>query len=80
MSHASPARKPQIFSPDDPLVSEEPLPTELAATQPPSPSAAPAAEVGMARPTLADLGAHSWRWGALFVSAVAGATALTATA
>ena len=80
MSHASPPRTPQIFSPDDPLLSEEPVPTELAADRPPSVSEAPPADAGMARPTLADLGAQSWRWGALFVSAVAGATALTAIA
>jgi putative membrane protein len=80
MSNASPPRNPQIFSPDDPHLTEEPLPAELAANgQPPAVNAA-AAEEGMARPTLADLGARSWRWGALFVSAVAGATALTATA
>jgi putative membrane protein len=80
MSTASPPRNPQIFSPDDPHLTEEPLPDELAANgQPPTVNAA-AAEEGMARPTLADLGARSWRWGALFVCAVAGATALTTTA
>src|SRR6185295_14123160 len=80
MSQFSPPRPPQIFSPDDPLLSEEPVPTELAPNRPASASEAPPAEAGMAHPTLADLGAHSWRWGVLFVSAVAGATALTAIA
>src|SRR5262245_21658085 len=80
MSNASPPRNPKIFSPDDPQLTEEPLPAELAANrQPPAVNAA-AGEEGMARPRLADLGARSWRWGALFVSAVAGATALAATA
>jgi putative membrane protein len=73
-------RQPQLFSTDDPLLIEAPMPAERALNQPIAASnTAPNAE-GVLRPTLADLGARGWRWGAVFVSALAGAAALGATA
>src|SRR5262245_3622749 len=79
MSNAPP-RAPKIFNPDDPLLTEAPVAAELTTDRPAATAEAAATEEEMSRPTLADLGARSWRWGALFVSALAGATALTATA
>jgi len=80
MSHASPPRSPRLFNPDDPLLRQQPGPAELTANRAPAAAEAPPTEAGMARPTLANLGRRGWRWGTVFVSAVAGATVLTATA
>ena len=77
MSHAATPRQPQLFSTDDPHLIEEPKAAELALDQPTS---AAAGEDGLLRPSLADLGARGWRWGALLLSAVASAAALGATA
>jgi len=80
MSHATPPRTPQLFDPDDPHLRAEPTPEEFTGRDPRLPEGTPASEEGMVRPTLAALGRHSVRWGALFLSAVAGAAALALTA
>src|SRR5215470_12818806 len=74
---ATPPRQPRLFSTDDPVLIEEPQAEFADAT-----TAAPpvAGEDELARPTLAELGARGWRWGAVFLSAVAGAAALGASA
>jgi putative membrane protein len=79
MSHTTPPRAPQLFDPDDPGLLPEPLPGDLAAREPPLPHMPPSQE-GLVRPTLAALGRGSFRWGALFLSAVTGAAALALTA
>ena len=79
MSVASEPRKPRAFDPNDPSVVEEPA----AAAEPEAAAAetAPAADdSGLARPTLADLGQRGLRWGALLLSALAGAAVLGAAA
>src|SRR5690349_23089199 len=80
MSHASPPRSPRLFNPDDPLLRQEPMPSEPAPNRTSPAADAPPTEAAMARPTLADLGARGWRWGTVFISAAAGATVLAATA
>jgi putative membrane protein len=76
MSVAEEPRQPRAFDPDDPSIVEEPV----AAAEPEAvvaDAAAPTAEAaGLFRPTLADLGQRGLRWGALLVSALAGAAAL----
>src|SRR4029077_17209327 len=79
MSVASEPRKPRAFDPDDPSVVEEPA----AAAEPQAAAAEAAAtadDSGLARPTLADLGQRGLRWGALLLSALAGAAVLGAAA
>jgi putative membrane protein len=78
MSASSGQRPPQAFDPDDPAVVLEPEPSIADA---PLPGAAePAAGPPVARPTLSDLGRRGLRWGALLVSALAGAALLGAAA
>ena len=80
MSVASEPRTPRAFDPSDPSIVEEPI----AAAEPEASAAeaaAPMAEAGgLTRPTLADLGQRGLRWGALLLSALAGAAALGAAA
>src|SRR5262249_45263058 len=80
MSPDQEPRKPRAFDPGDPSVVEEPVANEASGGDAPD-AATPAAESGgLARPTLADLGQRGLRWGALLVSALAGAAALGAAA
>lgn len=77
MSAPAEPRKPQIFSVDDPSLIEEPPPSaaETAAAAPD-----PGTRGETVRPTLSDLGERGLRWGALLVSALAGAAVLGAAA
>jgi putative membrane protein len=73
-------RQPRLFNTDDPHLIEEPVGVERPAN---AAEAGPREEAGageVVRPTLADLSARGWRWGALFLSAVAGAALLGAAA
>ena len=79
MSRTSGPRQPQLFSTDDPKLSAQTGPAELALQQPTS-TVPPGNEDGVLRPTLADLGGRGWRWGGLCLAAVAGAAALAASA
>ena len=76
MSHCARRRASRkSFSPDDPaLVSEEPVPTELAATRPLLAVGGAGHRCGHGAPDAGRSRACSRRRGALFVSAVAGAT------
>jgi putative membrane protein len=73
MSAASDPRQPRVFAPDDPALIVE-------ASPPDAQEAAGGEETGdggqLARPTLAELGRRGLRWGALLVSALAGAALL----
>src|SRR5262245_14264821 len=77
MSVAQEPRQPRAFDPGDPSIVEEPIGTADPGDVAPE-AATPAAEPsgGTVRPTLADLGQRGLRWGALLVSALAGAAAL----
>ncbi|HJZ31898.1 MAG TPA: TIGR01620 family protein [Hyphomicrobiaceae bacterium] len=78
MIAATPPRQPRLFSTDDPVLIEEPQAEFADATTTAAPPVA--AEEELVRPTLAELGARGWRWGAVFLSAVGGAAALGASA
>jgi putative membrane protein len=70
------ARKPRLFSPDDPALLEEAVPGVY-----PFHTAPPPSDAGrLTRPTLADLGQRGLRWGTMLVSALAGAACLGAAA
>jgi putative membrane protein len=66
-------RAPRVFAPDDPSLIEEPLPEETPGV---GLSAPEAGAPPVARPTLSELGQRGVRWGALLVSALAGAACL----
>jgi putative membrane protein len=78
MTSTPETRKPRLFAVDDPaLVEEQPDSTAADSGQRPEPGAGAGS---VTRPTLGDLGARGLRWGALLVSALAGAAALGAAA
>jgi len=68
-------RQPRVFAPDDPALTAEAGPPEADGAAPGA-AAAPAA----AQPTLRELGRRGLRWGALLLSALAGAALLGLTA
>ncbi len=78
MNAPSEPRRPQAFDPDDPAIVAEPEPPAADAPRPGAEGEA--SQPPFARPTLADLGRRGLRWGALLVSALAGAALLGATA
>lgn len=73
----APPRPPRVFAPDDPdLVVDagsdiDGVPADTVAGE------AAAVDAGVTRPTLAELGRRGLRWGAVLVSALAGAAALS---
>ncbi len=75
MSSANDPRQPRVFAPDDPalIVEQGPVdaPAEAAGDAPDA-----AAGPGVARPTLGELGRRGLRWGAVLLSALAGAVLL----
>ena len=77
MNANAPPRQPRVFAPDDPdLVVDasaeiDGVPADIVAAE------AAAGDAGVTRPTLAELGRRGLRWGAVLVSALAGATALS---
>jgi putative membrane protein len=73
-------RPPQLFDTDDPQLIEEPVVRERGAHRDGAMLREEAEAGEVVRPTLADLSAHRWRWGALFLSSIAGAAALGAAA
>jgi putative membrane protein len=79
MSADSDPRQPRVFAPDDPALSVEEGPVDAPRE---AGDAAPGAagEPEIARPTLRELGRRGLRWGALLVSALAGAALLGLTA
>ena len=70
----APPRQPRVFAPDDPDLVVDASPDIDGV---PADSAAAGAAAGVARPTLAELGRRGLRWGALLVSALAGAAVLS---
>lgn len=77
MSDGNAPRPPRVFAPDDPALVADPLPGPEAGTARPQDSTAPAAPPDViVRPTLSDLTDRGFRWGALLLSATAGAIAL----
>jgi putative membrane protein len=72
-------RQPRVFSPDDPdlVVDASPDIASPDTDGAPGEDAATGAESGASRPTLAELGRRGMRWGAVLVSALAGAAALS---
>jgi putative membrane protein len=79
MSATADPRQPRAFSPDDPALVIEPAAPEQD-TPDAGPAPPPAAEAGVIRPTLGDLGRRGLRWGALLAGALAGAATLGAAA
>lgn len=80
MNAPSQPRQPRAFDPNDPAIVAEPAPIDDASVDAGAAGADAAAAPQMVRPTLADLGQKGLRWGALLVSALAGAAALGAMA
>jgi len=73
----APPRQPRVFAPDDPDLVVDATP-DIDGPPPSDPAAAGSAgEAGVSRPTLAELGRRGLRWGALLVSALAGAAVLS---
>ena len=69
-------REPRAFDPGDPSLVEEPLPDAQPEPAAEDAATSTAGERGVARPTLSDLGQKGLRWGAILVSALAGAALL----
>ncbi|MBO0741675.1 MAG: TIGR01620 family protein [Hyphomicrobiaceae bacterium] len=80
MNSPAETRQPRAFDPSDVSLIEEPLTDpepQAVAKEPTQPTAD---TQGLARPTLTDLTARGLRWGAVLISALAGAAALGASA
>ena len=70
----APPRQPRVFAPDDPDLVVDTSPD---IDSPPGDDTAPAAaEAGVARPTLAELGRRGLRWGMVLAAALTGAAVL----
>jgi len=78
MSNGTEPRRPRVFAPDDPALVIEPLAPEAAtAGERPQDADGPLpASTPIVRPTLSDITERGFRWGALLLSAIAGAVAL----
>lgn len=79
MSDGTAPRPPRVFAPDDPALVADPLPGSDAGTARPQDGAASATTSPgdvIVRPTLSDLTDRGFRWGAILLSATAGAIAL----
>ena len=73
----APPRQPRVFAPDDPDLVVDASPDIDGAPADSAAAGAAAGDAGVARPTLAELGRRGLRWGAVLVSALAGAAVLS---
>jgi putative membrane protein len=73
----APPRQPRAFAPDDPDLVVDASPDIDGAPADGAAAGAAAGDAGVARPTLAELGRRGLRWGAVLVSALAGAAVLS---
>lgn len=73
----APPRQPRVFAPDDPDLVVDASPDIDGAPADSAAAGAAAGDAGVARPTLGELGRRGLRWGAVLVSALAGAAVLS---
>lgn len=77
MTEETEPRRPRVFAADDPALVIEPVPQlDPRDASPPVADAPLSSSTPVVRPTLSDLTDRGFRWGALLVSATAGAIAL----